>query len=311
MHESAETKSAWTRYWDEGHIESLPEDRAAGLLAGFDSAWRQFFAGFPARAKLLDLATGGGDVIRRAIALRRAFDITGIDLADLSAVRASLPVSGVTLIGNAGLSSLPFANAQFDGVTSQFGIEYSDVPASAREAVRVLVPGGRGRFVLHHAGSAITHGVAANIAADRSVLADRRAFQCGRTVFELIEGSGAPAVIADAEAEFREAVDALASRLKNDRAFGPARNVVAFLSRLATAPGSHPPAESLHQLALVEQQIAARTLRKQAQLDAALDRNGVETLAGCLTQAGATVDSPKELKYPGGRILGWAISFNK
>lgn len=311
MHEPVETRSAWTRYWNEGHTESLPEDRAAGMLAGFDSAWRQFFVGFAAGAKLLDLATGGGDVIRRAIGVRREFDITGIDLADLSAVRATLPKTGVRLIGNADLSRLPFADAQFDGVTSQFGIEYADRAQAAHEAIRVLAPGGRGRFVMHHAASAITQGVGANLAADRAVFADRRAFQCARTVFELYERSGSTESIAAAEAEFRKRVDELGARLKNERAFAPAANVVALLSRLASAPASHAPGETLRNLDVVEEQIEARTLRKQAQLDAALDRNGVERLAGFLAAAGASVDAPQELKYPGGRLLAWALAFNR
>lgn len=310
MHESVETQSAWTRYWNEGHTESLPEDRAAGVLAGFDSAWRQFFVGFAAGARLLDLATGGGDVVRRAIGVRREFDITGIDLADLSAVRATLPNS-VKLIGNADLSRLPFAHAQFDGVTSQFGIEYADRALAADEVIRVLAPGGRGRFVMHHAESAITQGVAANLAADRAVFQDRRAFRCARTVFELYRRSASSEEIGEAEAELRKAVDELGARLKNERAFAPARNVVALLSRLASAPASHPPGEALRNLDVVEEQIEARTLRKQAQLDAALDRNGVEALAGFLGKAGANVGAPQELKYPGGRLLAWALAFNK
>jgi hypothetical protein len=60
MRAPLETKSAWTEYWKTGHFESLPEDRAAGLLVAFDAAWKEFFLGFPDGARLLDLATGGG-----------------------------------------------------------------------------------------------------------------------------------------------------------------------------------------------------------------------------------------------------------
>ena len=85
MRESPEMQSAWTEYWKTGHFESLPEDRAAGRLGSLDSAWTKFFSGLSDGAKLLDLATGGGDVVRRALALGRNFTITGVALADLSA----------------------------------------------------------------------------------------------------------------------------------------------------------------------------------------------------------------------------------
>jgi SAM-dependent methyltransferase len=311
MQVSPETRSAWTQYWDDGHTESLPEDRAAGLLVAFDSAWREFFSGFPDRARLLDLATGGGDVVRRAIAVGRNFNITGVDLADISAVSAALQVAGIGFTGNTDLSNLPFPDATFDGVTSQFGIEYADVSAATHEAIRVLAPGGRGRFVLHRADSAITQGVARSLAAERSVFADSSAFQSGKTVFELHQRSASPAAIAEAEAEFRRATGVLQSRLRSERAFGPARNVVAFLTSLANAPGLHAPADALRQMDIAERQIQTRTLRKQAQIDAALNRQGVDKVAESLAGAGAVVGSPQELKYPGGRILGWGLLFYK
>ncbi|MGH6890073.1 MAG: class I SAM-dependent methyltransferase [Rhizomicrobium sp.] len=309
MSVSRETQSAWTQYWNEGHTESLPEDRTAGLLAGFDSAWRQFFLGFADNARLLDLATGGGDVIRRAITVRRNFQITGVDLADLSAVSATLP--GIALLGNTALSPLPFPDGAFDGVTSQFGIEYADVAATTREAVRVLAPGGRGRFVLHHAGSAITQGAARNLAAERSVFGDGSAFRAGRTVFELYERAAPGDGRAQADGAFRSQVAGMQSRLGNEPAFAPARNVVALLSRLANAPESIAAGDALRQMNVAQEQIHARALRKQAQIDAALDRNGVDKVAGLLADAGAVVGPPQELKYPGGRILGWSLSFRK
>ena len=93
---------------------------------------------------------------------------------------ATLQAPGIELTGNTDLSKLPFPDALFDGVTSQFGIEYADLAAATREAIRVLVPGGRGHFVLHHAGGAITQGVASSLVADRAVFADSSAFLAGR-----------------------------------------------------------------------------------------------------------------------------------
>jgi SAM-dependent methyltransferase len=226
-------------------------------------------------------------------------------------VSAALHAPAIRLIGNTDLSKLPFADAAFDGVTSQFGVEYADLAAATREAIRVLAPGGRGRFVLHRADSAITQGVANSLAAERSVFADSSAFQSGRAVFELYRRSAPRDAIMEAEAEFRRAVGALQSRLRTERAFGPARNIVAFLTDLANAPGSLPAADALRRIDMVESEIEARTLRKRAQVDAALDRKGIDKFAESLAAAGAVVRLPQELKYPGGRILGWSLSFSK
>jgi SAM-dependent methyltransferase len=309
MHISPEMQAAWTEYWKTGNFESLPDDQAAGRLGELESAWANFFSQLPDGARLLDLATGGGDVIRRAIAADRNFRISGVDIADLSTVSGTLP--GVELIGNTELSRLPFTDAAFDAVASQFGVEYADPAAATREAVRVLIPGGHGHFVIHHSGGAITQGVAANLAADSAVFAGSNAFRLGRIAFELRQRSAPSAEIMRAEAEFRNSVGLLQSRVRNDRAFGTARNVVGFLTRLAGQPDALPPAEALHRLDTVEAHNRARTLRKQAQLDAALDRDGIGKFMKHLTNAGAVVGTLQELKYPMGRPMAWSLTFHR
>jgi hypothetical protein len=309
MHITREMQTAWTQYWRTGNFESLPKDQAAGRLGALESAWGEFFSALPDGAKMLDLATGGGDVIRRAIAVGRNFRISGVDIADLSAVIVTLPQ--VEFIGNTELSHLPFPDAAFDAVTSQFGIEYAEPATSTREATRVLVRGGRGHFVLHHADGAITQGVAANLAAERAVFTGNNAFALGKAVFELRQRSAPQPEIMQAEGALRNAVAILQSRLRDDGAFGTARNVVGFLTRVAGAPEAVPPTEALHRLDAVEEQIRARTLRKQAQLDAALDRKGIEKFAEHMAAAGAVVSMPRELKYPMGRPMAWSLTFSK
>lgn len=308
---SSEMQAAWTQLWSSGHFESLPGDRAAGLLGSLDAAWTEFLGKFSDGARLLDLATGGGDVVRRAIAFGRNFNITGVDLADLSEVGTALQEHKIELIGHTDLSKLPFADAKFDGVMSQFGIEYADIAAAPREAVRVLVPGGYGYLVVHHSGGAITQGVASSLAVDQLVFGGANAFDLGRNVFRHHRDGAAQETIAKAEAAFRNDVGLMQSRLRNERPFEPASQVVDFLSRLAAAPQLQNPAEALERLDMVEEQVTSRHLRKLAQLDASLDRNGIDRLARALADAGAAVGSPRELKYPGGKILAWDLSFRK
>jgi SAM-dependent methyltransferase len=311
MRVSAELQSAWTQLWNTGSADSLPADRAAGRLGALDSAWKEFFSGFPDGARLLDLATGGGDVIRGATALGRNFNITGVDLADLAAVAAKLQIAAITLVGNTDLSKLPFPDAAFDGVTSQFGIEYADVAAAAHEAVRILAPGGRGHFVLHHAESAITQGAVKSFAAYRSVFPDNRAFRTGRTVFECHRRSAPRAETEEAEADFRRATGELQPRVRSDPAFEVPRKLVALLSDLAAAPFLRPANDALRMIDQAEEQVGANNLRKRAQIDAALDRSGIDKLSRSLSAAGAVVDAPQELKYPIGTLMAWSVSFHR
>jgi SAM-dependent methyltransferase len=149
---SAEQQSAaqsWSAYWamtQEGGSACLPgaPTAVAGLL---EAGWKDFFRALPDSARVLDLGTGGGAVLRQAQGVRTDLALVGVDYApDLPA-----PPPGIRLLSGVQLEALPFADDHFDAVTSQFAIEYADQAAAVAELGRVLKPGGRVRMVAHHA----------------------------------------------------------------------------------------------------------------------------------------------------------------
>jgi len=53
------------------------------------------------------------------------------------------------------MEALPFDDASFDAAVSQFGIEYGKIADTAKELERVLKPGARFRFLVHHRDSPV------------------------------------------------------------------------------------------------------------------------------------------------------------
>jgi SAM-dependent methyltransferase len=110
----------------------------------FDSYWRyraDFFDLVPSPgAATLDLGCGEGRVSRDLIA--RGHRVTGIDRSPtlIEAAREADP-TGEYLLGDA--ADLPFADASFDLVVAyNVLMDVHDLPATMREAARVLSPGG-------------------------------------------------------------------------------------------------------------------------------------------------------------------------
>lgn len=167
--------AAWSGYWQgtgraQGCLPGAPPALAAALANG----WTVFARSLPLSAPVLDLATGSGAVPRALLAVRPDLAVTGVDSAALP------PGAPLDLRGGIDAAALPFADAAFDAVTSQFGIEYCPSAALA-EAARALKPGGRLRFVLHHAGSrALAHNRARHEAI--AALRDAGLFGLGRDV---------------------------------------------------------------------------------------------------------------------------------
>ncbi len=121
------------------------------LSAGRDVYWRRFLVSrlrFFQTHRLLDLATGTGDVALEAARTHPAILVTGLDFAApmLEAARPKIMRSGLAdrirnLQGDA--LNLPFPPARFDAVTVAFGIRnMPDRSRVLREIRRVLVPGG-------------------------------------------------------------------------------------------------------------------------------------------------------------------------
>lgn len=122
------------------------------LSLGIDKGWRkkairEVAAIDPAR--ILDVATGTGDL---AIAAAKAMDkasITGVDISEGMLEVGRKKVSGLGLGSRIGLQTgdseaLPFSDHTFDAVTCAYGVRnFEHLEAGLRDMQRVLRPGGK------------------------------------------------------------------------------------------------------------------------------------------------------------------------
>jgi SAM-dependent methyltransferase len=146
----------------------------------FADHWSAYARATEGATRILDLGCGAGAVARLLLAARGNLQVTGIDFA-----RIPLAIHpNFELLSDTAMESLPFDEPCFSGVVSQFGFEYSDCAATARELSRVLAPGARLSFLVHHAESSIVATNRARRGALESFLAlpVRAAFSSGDAV---------------------------------------------------------------------------------------------------------------------------------
>lgn len=305
----------WTEYWRGGHPEVMTIGAGPGREA-FDAAsvWLAYFGAFQTGARLLDLATGGGQVAAfagaAADAAGKKFEVIGVDHAELASSGGPGP-SGQVLMGSVALEKLPFPSAHFDGASSQFGIEYADTRQALAELARVLKPGGQALMLIHHADSAITRSTAGQAGAYDRVFGDGGVVRQARRAFNAHLNRLPADATRAAEDAFREAVRRTAGRLEPAPAFEPARYLVGYLADLAERVAAYEPASALARIDAFEFGNASWRQRHRSQLGAAMDGAALGTFLQRAARAGLTPTERCEARDDRGELVAWRVGLIK
>lgn len=202
-------ESAWRDYWSgEGNAsEALGGAHAAALAA----SWRSFFQSVELKsgATVVDIAAGAGAALAAAaqgLAAPRDARLIALDISGEAVKQATGAIAGARGVVTES-AALPFANQSVDFVVSQFGIEYSGLPAFT-EAARILKATGSLRVVCHLAGGPIETECARNKALIDAVAATGvhdAARSALKYAYAIRSQGDRPAAIGADEARFTEA----------------------------------------------------------------------------------------------------------
>lgn len=146
-------EQVWTRYWASGAAHSCGTsygERYGGAIAAF---WRAVHDDTPVGSRVLDVATGSGAIPRLWRSWRSTDTWDAVDLSASTPLWMAEAGPGLRFHGSVRAESLPFTDASFDLVTSQYGLEYCDLALAVPELLRVRAPRGGIALVLHHARS--------------------------------------------------------------------------------------------------------------------------------------------------------------
>jgi ubiquinone/menaquinone biosynthesis C-methylase UbiE len=290
----SDAESAWGGYW-EGEPAAQSGATLANLAPGLcdilDAPWRVLASGLPPKARVLDLATGGGVVLGLLQRERGDLHLLGVDAA------AKLPTRpGMMLQGGISTDALPFADASFDAATSRFGIEYGPLRPGAAEAGRVLRPGGTLCLVIHHDRSRVL----GHNRARREAL-HWAAYESGWVAKALNFARSRTALPLPTPPAFRSAGAEGVARFPNQSVAWE------FLTGLVQVLDLGQPRRG----EAIIRQLAARADDELARLDAlagaACDEARLAELTGALAEAGVDLDPARTIDEPDGVPLAWLI----
>jgi SAM-dependent methyltransferase len=312
-------QSIWDRYWQFDRIASCFDGAGA---TNYDESiaepWRAFFRRLTPGARILDLCTGNGAAALIAAEVARTaskgFTVTAVDRADIDpgryVTRHVEDLAAIRFVGRTDIEALPFADAGFDVVISQYGIEYADLDRAVSELVRVLAAGGQTRLVVHAADGIVAAGARDVIADADLLLGDIALIEATRHCLDSVTAverglDPSPEAKARADSAFAGFQDALARTARHVPAATDKvmfRNSGGVMLNAFQSRGHVTLDEILAKVDQVEAEILAHRGRLQALVDAALDESGAEALAARLRAAGAVSATSASLGNAQGRI---------
>lgn len=175
----------WESYYRSGVLASCPLGPDGGYTQELREAWVEYFSELPDGARILDIGTGNGAIVsiarETAAATGKHFEIHGTDLAQIDPVRdvsdGARLFAGIQFHAQVASENLPFAAGSFDAVSGQYALEYTEVERALQEVHRILKPGSRAQFIVHHADSIIARKARDALRQSALVLDETRIFR--------------------------------------------------------------------------------------------------------------------------------------
>ncbi len=300
------SSNPWSVYWESPQLHSC----AAGInpkdQQQVEAFWRDFAVHLESGSKIIDMATGNGAVPHALLSGNSDLDITAIDIAEIQPEKlfAQYPtLAKVEFHSNVDITNVDaelISEGTAEYITSQFGVEYAELAGVINSAHRLLISGGKIRWLMHNKRSELLKS-SAPIIAELTIL-----LQPSGLIETLIKWSKGEISIEDLE---REGRDFLASKFaKSERISG---QVFSAIEQLIQAKGS--------QKIDVEQaskDMSKRMLFELQRLEqlsaAALSETDVFDLEKLLQDRGfGKISINKFMLDPNDYLLGWTVEAEK
>jgi SAM-dependent methyltransferase len=298
MNKPRSVAADWEPYWrGSADFAALQSDRPLTRL--WQRLFKQQLQGRAPR-NLLDVASGNGAVSTVALQVLPAIACCGLDLSPAALQDYRQRCSGaVGVLGDS--LRMPFADAGFDLVTSQFGFEYAGVGA-LYEMLRMVAPGGSLITVMHLRDGAIFRECTRNLDVIEAVRQQavmgltRQAFAAG---YALNAGRGSVADFKRAETRFAPAVRGLEQLMHShgrDTADGLVQRLYGDISQMYRHMSTYAEAEVMAWIEGMETELGAYSGRMQAMLAAAVGDTEYQQWCQLLEMRGFTIDAGEKIK---------------
>lgn len=303
----------WEAYYRGGAIATCPMGPSSSYTLELRELWLGFFAALDDGARMLDVGTGNGAIAllakEAATAAGRRFEIHGADLAAIDPPRhvpdGAKLFDGIVFHPGLPAERLGFPDGSFDAVSGQYALEYTDVGKALAEVWRVLRPGGRALFVLHHEQSVLIRNARESLKQAALVLEDTRILRKLRRHATAERESAGAARVTWAE------LSAAATRLQQSAASSPSPHVLHVVldgvQKLLGLRRQLTAAAFEREVDRFERDVRASVRRLQDLVDCAQSAGQMEAIVDTARRVGFECGPALLQHHAGENLVGWRL----
>lgn len=307
----------WDRYWQFDRVASCFDTEKSNYPVEFKADWDGFFTCLPGGTKILDLCTGNGAIARMAAEFShthsKKFEVTAIDRAAIDPQKFVSKTPGDELIdfqGGIDAGALPFPDASFDALISQYGFEYTDQAKTLAEAARILKSGAPVKLICHAAEGTPAASARAEVAAITFVTKDLDLFNKARAATEA--ALSGDKTNSDKINPFEKALARLSAALQKDPDNTFFASAHGLMKHTFEVRDHFPLKTLLEKIDDTELEALAHQGRIEALLAASLSEADCRVLLESLGEQGfGGGDFKPFVLDDGARLVGWRLQFHR
>lgn len=307
----------WESYYRSGALVSCPLNIEPYYTMEVREAWVNFFSELSDGAHILDIGTGNGAVAliakETATKLSRGFEIDGVDLAEIDPPRyvpggAEL-LEGIRFHGGINTEALPFKKASIDAICGQYIVEYTDIAKTLAESMRVMAPGGKCQFILHHRESIVVQNAEESLKQGDLVLNESKILRKFRRYCE--RADKAPKRAESARRDLRAAGLQLEKAVDEARSTPLLNFIIDSLQVLYEKRSKSTRGQLLRQQADIERELKRWIQRLQDLVSAALSTDDIAEVVRMAEELEFTNVSVRPQMQGGDNLVGWCMQMSK